>query len=107
MVELSEDGTEFFVHVPEVKTGSFAVGYNFKAPFPTWEGVFGEMIKEDGDDDEEKEGAKEKNAYDEELFKPELTINAGISGPVEHLVQEAQLRYEDGREGSAEVGLTL
>lgn len=106
MVELSEDGTEFFVHVPEVKTGSFAVGYNFKAPFPTWEGVFGEMVKEDGDD-EEKEGAKEKNAYDEELFKPELTINAGISGPVEHLVQEAHLRYEDGREGSAEVGLTL
>lgn len=106
MVELSEDGTEFFVHVPEVKTGSFAVGYNFKAPFPTWEGVLGEMVKEDDDDEEEKEEGNEKNAYDEALFKPELTINAGISGPVEHLVQEAKLRYEDGREGSAEVGHT-
>lgn len=107
MVELSEDGTEFFVHVPEVKTGCFAVGYNFKAPFPTWEGVLGKIVKEDGDDDDdEKEEGKEKNAYDEALFKPELTINAGISGPVEHLVQEAQLRYEDGREGSAEVGHT-
>lgn len=106
MVELSEDQTEFFVHVPSVKSSAYAIGYNFKAPFPTWEGILGEIVKEDEDEEENEEKSAEKNAYDEALFTPELSINASISGPVEHLVQEAQLRYEDGREGSAEVGLT-
>lgn len=98
MVELSEDGTEFFVHVPSLQASSYAVGYTFKAPFPTPSGIFGEVVGEN--DGDEGEG---KNNYDE-AFETELAINASISGSVEHLVQEATLKYHDSTEGTAEVG---
>lgn len=105
MVELSDDRKEFFVHVPSLQPSSYAIGYTFKAPFPTPSGILGKMVSEDDDEDEADENP-EKGAY-EDAFETQLALNASISGEVEHLVQEAQLRYEDGWEDKAEVSSIL
>lgn len=63
------------------------------------------MVGENDDEDEADENS-EKGAYDD-AFETQFAINASISGEVEHLVQEAQLKYEDGWEDKAEVSSTL
>lgn len=102
MFSVSEDGTEFFVHVPSPEASSYALGYSFKAPFPTPSGILGEMVGEDDDGDQEEKNNAKNDFYDE-AFKTQLQIDAGISGPVEHLVQEVKLRFPDGREEPGEV----
>ena len=102
MFSVSEDGTEFFVHVPSPESSSYAIGYSFKAPFPTLSGVLGEMVGEDDDGDQEEENNAKNDTYDE-AYQTQLQIDAGISGPVEHLVQEVKLRFPDGTERPAEV----
>ena len=105
MFSVSDDGTEFYVHVPSPEASSYALGYSFKAPFPTPSGILGEMVGEDDDVQEEENSAK-KDTYDE-AYQTQLQIDAGISGPVEHLVQEIKLRFRDGREEPAEVCFLL
>ena len=102
MFSVSEDGTEFFVHVPSPEASSYALGYSFKAPFPTPSGILGEMVEEDDDGDKEEKNNAKNDPYDQ-AFKTQLQIDAGISGPVEHLVQEVKLRFPDGREEPGEV----
>lgn len=101
MIELSDDGTEFFLRMPSVQPVSYAIGYSFKAPFPTPDGILGKMVGEtdndnDNDDESDKEGDEPET---------ELGINASISGEIEHLVQEAQVQYKDGAEDTAEIPL--
>ena len=91
--------------MPSLQPSSYAIGYTFKAPFPTPSGILGKMVSEDDDEDEADENP-EKGAY-EDAFETQLALNASISGEVEHLVQEAQLRYEDGWEDKAEVSSIL
>lgn len=102
MFSVSDDGTEFFVHVPSPEASSYALGYSFKAPFPTPSGILGEMVGEDDDGGQEEEKNAKNDTYDE-AFKTQLQIDAGISGPVEHLVQEVKLRFPDGRKELGEV----
>lgn len=95
MIELSDDGTEFFLRMPSLQPVSYAIGYSFKAPFPTPEGILGKMVDET--DDDETDETDEPGT--------ELGINASISGEIEHLFQEAQVQYEDGWEDKAEIPL--
>lgn len=98
MIELSEEGTEFFLRVPSLQPVSYAIGYSFKAPFPTPEGILGKMVDETADDDDDDETEKDESGT-------EVGINASISGEIEHLFQEAQVQYEDGWEDKTEIPL--
>lgn len=93
-ISVDEEGDATF-YIPTVDLASYGVGCSFKTP------VSLAAIWDDNKDDETAETAKPNN--DDGDADLEMTINAGISGKLQEMVQVFAIEHEDGTEETREV----
>ncbi|KAE8144661.1 hypothetical protein BDV25DRAFT_166295, partial [Aspergillus avenaceus] len=98
MISVDEDLGEVYFNIPSPRPSKFNVGFSFKAPLPTPRKLLGEIESESDDE----AGLQEQKLDDGET---EMVINAGISGPLQHLAQKVVVQHEDGTEEEREVPL--
>lgn len=104
MIWVDEEEGEVYFEIPSPRPSRYSVGYSFKAPFPTPRKLLGKMEEED---EEEEVSSAEESAEQkvEAVGEPEMVINAGIAGQMQHLAQKLTLQLTDGTQETREVPL--
>lgn len=88
-VSYDEEEDALYIEMPSPKPSNYALGFSFKAPLPRLGFFLGKET------DEEHEARKPFREYGEDT---ELMFNAGISGEIEQMHQEANFKFPDGRQ---------
>ncbi|GLA66662.1 DnaJ (Hsp40), sub C, member 11 [Aspergillus tubingensis] len=97
-VSYDEEEDALYIEMPSPRPSNYALGFSFKAPLPR----LGSFLGREGEDENENESENDEGPETRKLFKEygeetELTFNAGISGEVEQMHQEANFKFPDGR----------
>ncbi|GLB01902.1 DnaJ (Hsp40), sub C, member 11 [Aspergillus tubingensis] len=95
-VSYDEEEDALYIEMPSPKPSNYALGFSFKAPLPR----LGSFLGREGEDENESEndeGPETRKLFKEYGEETELTFNAGISGEVEQMHQEANFKFPDGR----------
>ncbi|PYH37001.1 J domain-containing protein [Aspergillus neoniger CBS 115656] len=95
-VSYDEEEDALYIEMPSPRPSNYALGFSFKAPLPR----LGSFLGREGEDENESEndeGPETRKLFKEYGEETELTFNAGISGEVEQMHQEANFKFPDGR----------
>lgn len=94
MISTDEDGDYIYIHLPTLRPSSYAIGYNFRAPLPSFEELFGKVEEAETETEEpEKDNDPSKQA-----MQTEVTFSASVGGRLQTPMQDAKFVYEDGTE---------
>ncbi|GLA04336.1 DnaJ (Hsp40), sub C, member 11 [Aspergillus niger] len=96
-VSYDEEEDTLYIEMPSPKPSNYALGFSFKAPLPRLGFFLGKESEDENENenDEEHEARKPFREYGEDT---ELMFNAGISGEIEQMHQEANFKFPDGRQ---------
>ncbi|GKZ43120.1 hypothetical protein AbraIFM66951_003674 [Aspergillus brasiliensis] len=94
-VSYDEEDETIYMVMPSPKPSVYALGFSFKAPLPRLGFFLGREGEDENENDEEHEARKPFREYGEDT---ELMFNAGISGEIDQMQQEASFKFPDGRE---------
>ncbi|KAI2913276.1 hypothetical protein CBS147343_2756 [Aspergillus niger] len=96
-VSYDEEEDALYIEMPSPKPSNYALGFSFKAPLPRLGFFLGKESEDENENetDEEHEARKPFREYGEDT---ELMFNAGISGEIEQMHQEANFKFPDGRQ---------
>ncbi|GKZ31305.1 DnaJ (Hsp40), sub C, member 11 [Aspergillus brasiliensis] len=94
-VSYDEEDETIYMVMPSPKPSVYALGFSFKAPLPRLGFFLGREGEDENENDEEHEARKPFREYGEDT---DLMFNAGISGEIDQMQQEASFKFPDGRE---------
>ncbi|KAI2976497.1 hypothetical protein CBS147323_530 [Aspergillus niger] len=96
-VSYDEEEDALYIEMPSPKPSNYALGFSFKAPLPRLGFFLGKESEDENENenDEDHEARKPFREYGEDT---ELMFNAGISGEIEQMHQEANFKFPDGRQ---------
>jgi DnaJ family protein C protein 11 len=87
MISTDEDGDYIYIHLPTLRPSSYAIGYNFRTPLPSFEEAETETEEPEKDNDPSKQA-----------MQTEVTFSASVGGRLQTPMQDAKFVYEDGTE---------
>lgn len=95
MISADEEEDYVYIQLPTLRPSSYAIGYSFRTPLPSFKELWGKT--DEGAESETDESEKDDDPS-KQAIQSEVTFSASIGGKLQTPMREARFLYPDGTE---------
>ncbi|GAD93563.1 DnaJ domain protein [Paecilomyces variotii No. 5] len=104
MISADEEEDYVYIQLPTLRPSSYAIGYSFRTPLPSFKELLGRVDEETENENEESEN---DNDPSKQAIQSEVTFSASVGGKLQNPMREAKFVYPDGTEEVKRVAMPL
>ncbi|KAJ9258022.1 hypothetical protein DTO207G8_1799 [Paecilomyces variotii] len=104
MISADEEEDYVYIQLPTLRPSSYAIGYSFRTPLPSFKELWGKT--DEGTKSETDESEKDDDPS-KQAIQSEVTFSASIGGKLQTPMREARFLYPDGTEEVKRVAMPL